>query len=221
MKKIILLIILFVVLTGCTIKKLDNTIETNVQTILDLNLKLSNNSKNGYKYYLPKGVTVIDNTDYNEKLVANGTIYYLYIDIVSQHYQSPLQYKEDKTAYLSIPLKSGSKSGYLKVKKENKQYLVEMVYNYAKIKTYVEYKKLNDTIINCSYILSTLDYNDKIIDLLFTNYNFASTEEKFSLFKSSRENGNFLDYVEKYDKYVEEETQTSNITEDVKTNITE
>lgn len=207
MKKYILLVLSVLFVTGCTVQKLDTNIESNVQKILSLHLKLSNTSKNGYKYYLPKGVSVIDNTDYNETLVSNGDTYYLYVDIVSKHYKSKINYTINPDAYKSIKLKQNNKEGYLEIRQEENQYLIEMVFNYAKIKTYVTKDHISNALINISYILSTMQYNDTVIDLLFSSESFELNKEKFSIFESTRESGNFLDYINQYDKDIGDITE--------------
>lgn len=212
MKKIILLVLSLLFLTGCTVTKLDSNIESNVNKILSLDLKLSNSSKNGYKYYLPKGVSVVDNTDYNETLVSGGDTYYLYVDIVSKHYKSKLNYQINPNAYKSMKLEQNKKEGYLEINQKNNLYLIEMVYNYAKIKTYVPKERLSDSLINISYILSTMNYNNTIIDLLFSSESYQLNKEKFSLFDSTRENGKFSDYVIEFDKDIGDITE--DITED-------
>ena len=89
MKKFFLLLLIpLLFMTGCTIKQVDNKdIKSILDTLLGNNLNLYNQTSKGYKYYVPRGVSVIDNTSYNEKLIATGDIYYLYVDVVSYQYK--------------------------------------------------------------------------------------------------------------------------------------
>ena len=76
MKKI-LLFILLLILSGCTVVRIDTT---NIDTIIDVVLtkenKLFNRVGKGYKYYVPKGVMYVDTDDLNEVLYSNGNYYY-------------------------------------------------------------------------------------------------------------------------------------------------
>ena len=72
---------------------------------------------------------------------------------------------------------------------------MSFIYNNAKIEAVVDDDKLNNTILNSTYILSTIKYNKDIMKLIldddyFTNkigkYNFSNTKgnsEKFILKK--------------------------------------
>ena len=85
MKKIVVLIcILF--LTGCSIVRIDTkSIDNTIDVVLSKNNTLYNKVGKGYKYYIPRGVTYIESSDFNDKLYCNGNYYYLYIDAVSYY----------------------------------------------------------------------------------------------------------------------------------------
>lgn len=69
---------------------------------------------------------------------------YLYTDIVSYYYQNDDNYQNDEeNLYYYKPIENGQKSGFLKIKKENDQFLLEIVYNYAKIELYSSKYYLN------------------------------------------------------------------------------
>ncbi|MDD3048571.1 MAG: hypothetical protein PHQ89_01085 [Bacilli bacterium] len=202
MRKVFLLILISIFITGCSIKEINNnSIDKTIDTILYKETNLSNLSVGGYKYYLPRGVRVLDNNTYNNKLYYEGNIYYLYIDVISYSYQKQSAYKINKKAYYSLDLKHNNNKGYLEINKVNNKYFIEMMYNYAKIETYVNKKDIPDTIINISYILSSIKYNDNVIKILFDSNVLSYTEEKFQIFEPKSNSGNFLDYVKEYDTY--------------------
>ena len=88
MKKIIIFIFVMLMVTGCSIKRLDtSSLDRIVDTVLSEKIKLSNRVSKGYKYYLPKGVKLLDYNEYNDKLYSSYNTYYLYVDIVSYHYK--------------------------------------------------------------------------------------------------------------------------------------
>lgn len=199
MKKIILVLSLILVLTGCSLVRIDtNSIDNILSVILTKNNKLFNQVGSGYKYYLPGGVTYIDSDDLNDILYCNGTYYYLYVDAISYYYKTENDYKENSDLYYSklISKEDGFKyEGYLEITEEDGLYHIEFFYNYAKIESVVTKENLNDTILNASYILSTIKYNYNVVELMlqedyftnktgkFNNYNSKDSSEKFVLEK--------------------------------------
>ena len=76
-----------------------------------------------------------------------------------------------------------------------------MYYNYAKIETYTKKDKLNETISDLSYILSSVKFNDSLLKKEYGSNDINLKEEAFSLFKDKEREGNFLEYIKEYDKY--------------------
>lgn len=196
MKKIVILFFLLL-LTGCTAVRIDtSSIDTITNVVLSKNNKLFNRIGKGYKYYVPRGVNYIDNNDYNDKLYTNGDYYYLYIDTISYYYNVTSEYVEDSNAYYSKALDINGKKGYLEINKVDDKYLVEFMYNYAKIEALVDYNRINDVVLNSSYILSTIKFNSDVIKLMLdTNY-FTSKEEQYDIFTSKKTTNKFLEYSE-------------------------
>ena len=165
MKKIILLCLMTLLLTGCTIVRIDTTsIDNIINVVLSKDNTLYNRVGIGYKYYVPRGMTYIDSTGSNDKLYSGGVYYYLYLDEVSYYYKKTVNFKEDNSKYYSRKI-DGDTEGYLEITKRDNLYLIEFVYNYAKIETLVPEEDINNAVLNCSYILSTIKYNHNIIKL--------------------------------------------------------
>lgn len=204
-RKIILLFMLLILVTGCNIKQLSNdSINSNIETILTKKIKYSNKNAIGYQYYLPNSVSTLEVNDLNQTLFSNGNKYYLYTDLVSYYHKIKKQYKVNKNAYFSRKLEYRKKYGYLEINEDNGKYYIEMMYNYAKIEAYVNKKEINDTIINMSYILSSIKYNDDIIETLLGNAKYnLSEDETYNIFNTKKEvqTSTFLDYVNEYDNY--------------------
>ena len=78
-----------------------------------------------------------------------------------------------------------------------------MMFNYAKIEVLVKKEDINKAVINASYILNSLTFNNKIIESKFAADKYDFNEENFNLFEPKRKEGNFLDYVEELDIYEE------------------
>lgn len=197
-KKGILLCLMAILLTGCTVVRIDTTsIDNMVNVITSKNNTLYNRVGIGYKYYVPRGVTYIDSSETNDRLYSNGVYYYLYLDEIAYYYKNSLEFTEDPTKYYSKKIDKGSKIGYLEITEKNGVYLIEFVYNYAKIEALVPKEDIEMTVLNSSYILSTIKYNDNIIKLSLEDDFLKSKEEKYEEFTSKKETDNFLRYEEK------------------------
>ena len=174
MKKIILLALVTLILTGCTIVRID-------------------------KYYVPRGVTYIVSSGSNDKLYSNGVYYYLYLDEISYYYKKSVEYKVDNNKYYSRKIDNDGKIGYLEITKQDNLYLIEFVYNYARIEALVPKEDINDTVLNSSYILSTIKYNSNIIKLSLEDDFLKNKEEEYNVFssKNNESDNSFLRYEEK------------------------
>ena len=198
-RKIILIGVIALLLTGCTVVRIDTTsIDNIVKVVTSKEGSLYNHVGRGYKYYVPRGVTYIDSSGSNDKLYSNGVYYYLYLDEVSYYYKKAVDYKEDSSKFYSRKIKNNKKVGYLEIEKKDNLYLVEFVYNYAKIEALVPEKELNNTVLNSSYILSTIKYNSNIIKLSLEEDFLKNKEEKYNVFtQKTKDENSFLRYEEK------------------------
>ena len=199
MKKLILLVLVTLILTGCTIVRIDTTsIDNIVDIILSKENTLYNRVGRGYKYYVPRGVTYIDSSGSNDKLYSNGVYYYLYLDEISYYYKKSVNYKVDNSKYYSKKINNKGNLGYLEITKQDNLYLVEFVYNYARIEALVPERDINDTVLNCSYILSTIKYNSNIVKLSLEDDFLKNKEETYNVFSAKNNNDDsFLRYEEK------------------------
>ena len=192
MKKILLLGCLLL-LCGCSIVRIDTgSVDNIVSVVLSKNNDLYNQIGKGYKYYVPRGVSYIDTNDYNDVLYSDGNYYYLYIDVISYYYNVSKEYIEDQNAYYSRKIDINGKQGYLEInQQDNGRYFIEFMYNYAKIEVEADRDDINDIVLNTSYILSTVKFNDNVIKVIFDE-DFLVSEEKYDIFTSKKETDNFL-----------------------------
>ncbi len=182
MKKITILLLCLFIFTGCTVVRIDTkSIDNILNVVLSKNNKLYNRVGKGYKYYIPRGVTYIDTDNLNDILYSDGNYYYLYIDAVSYYYDKKTDYVEDSSLYYSKKIK-GDKEGYLQIKEEDGKYKIEFFYNYSKIESIVSKKDIEKVVLNSTYILSTVKFNDNIIKLMLKDDYFTNKEEKYEKF---------------------------------------
>lgn len=195
MKKLIILIGMLFLITGCTVVRIDTEdIDNTINIILSKENKLYNQIGKGYKYYIPRGVTYIDTDELNDKLYSNGDYYYLYIDAVSYYYQTPINYVEKDNLYYSQKININDKEGYLEIEKYEDKYLINFVYNYARIETLVEKDKINEAVLNCSYILSTIKFNHNIVKLMLDSDYLTNTEERYDVFVPKKIVSDHIEY---------------------------
>ena len=206
MKKFaIVLLVLLVLLTGCSIVRIDTTeIDSILNAVLTKSNKLYNQVGQGYKYYVPAGVTYIDTDNYNNILYCDGSYYYLYIDIIDYYYKTETEYEENSNAYYSkiISVDDGFKySGYIEINEVDKNmYHIEFVYNYSKVEALVPKNKLNESVLNISYILSTIKYNQNVVKLMLNEDYFTNKIGKYSNYKTTKNSSKFKLETQKQNK---------------------
>ena len=191
MKKLILIFLLILV-SGCSVVRIDTS---NIDNIIDVVLSKDNTLYNqigkGYKYYIPRGVSYMDTNSYNNILYSDSNYYYLYIDVISYYYGVERTYEINDKAYYSKAIDQNGNKGYLEINKQDNKYFIEFMYNYAKIETLVDENDINEVILNSSYILSTIKFNDNVIKLMLDD-DFLSIDEQYDIFTSKHETTDFL-----------------------------
>ena len=200
MKKIILLTILLISLTGCV--NINNTsIENLVSTIKRSKLSLTNEYRNGFTYYLPVNMNVLSSDKANEVLTDGNYNYYLYADMISFYNKTSFDYKENKTSYKSLNLKDDKASGYLEINQKNDKYLIEIMYNYAKIEVMVDKDKINEAISNSLIVISSIKFNKDIIENMLGKNVLSFSEEEFNIFETNSSTSNFLEIEKEFGTY--------------------
>ena len=192
MKKYLILF-LTLMLSGCSIVRINtNSLDTIVDVVLSKNNTLYNKDGQGYKYYIPNGVTHIDTDDLSHTLYYKGEYLYLYVDIVSYYYKKNINYKKSDYAYFSKKIENNDKKGYVEVFKKDDLYYVNFYYNYARIEALVNEDNLSNTILNASYILSTIKYNRGLIKTMLDDEYLINKAGKYDLFKTNDKTEKFV-----------------------------
>jgi len=206
MRKIILLLVFLLLFSGCSmqVKKVSYTsyIDT-VYQVLEERMNLHNVSLEGYYYYLPAGSMLVEKKDTNSIIRYQDLTFYLYVDIVSYYHRAKSSFTLDRTSYYESKIQFDDNEGYLKIRKVGKVYLVEYMYHYAKIESFVSEEKLNEAIYQMSVILSNVRYNDKILESLVGDNSLNYHDEFFDILapKNPDSAGNVLDYDQTYEGY--------------------
>lgn len=198
MKKFLILLLLTVFLSGCT--RTDNEIEYKniADNIINSSTNLVNAATKGYKYYLPKGVSLIYNIDFNQKFRILDEDIYMYVDIVSYYYKKDLNdYEKDFNYYFSN-ISSKNKVGYIGINKEDNEYFVKLVYNYAKVEFYTSEDKISNLIAYSMIIMNSIEYNDILILEIIEDNNIRSEDSVYNILKPDDSESKFNEYLEEY-----------------------
>lgn len=205
MRKLLFTLLIFMLLiTGCSIHKIsNNSVSDMLESILYVDNKLTNTYMDGYELYLPHGINVIDKKDYNLTIKDYKNLYYLYVDTIAYFYHQENTYKENPNHFYSKKFIYHDKNGFVDIVEDNDCYFVVLMYNYAKIETYVLKEEFDISFIKMCSILSSIKYNDNVIKDSIGEDRINFKEERFNIFDSKSENDNFLKYEEEYGTYKE------------------
>ena len=215
MKKfIILLSIIVLCTTGCQVYRFSDTdINSNIDKLMSQKTNMYNVQYDGYKYYLPKGLSFVTKDDYNAVLKdMNGNIYYLYVDVISYYHKIAIDYEVNKQSFYSQMIEYKKNNGYIQIDeyKDDNKYFVQFVYNYVKIEAYIPKDDLIEAVNNMCYVLRSVKYNDSILGSLIGDNVLNYKEEDYTLFKNSASKETYMDVVkrnenEEYSKFIEDE----------------
>ena len=191
MKKIIIVFICVFGLCGC-VKVSDMQMDEVVNTFSTKSNKV-NSYKTGYSYYLPRNMQVVNSSLYNEVIENNRYKFYLYIDVVSYYKKIKKDYVINNNAIYSKSINYQDKFGYVEVNlTTNDKYLVEIMYNYAKIEVIVDKNKCNEAMLSIINILKSVEYNDSIIANLMGEDILNFNEVEFNIFNTKGSEKNYL-----------------------------
>lgn len=204
MKKILISILILLALTGCSKKQNNTNYIAYVNPVLTNQNNFVNKTSRGYKYYLPKGVSLIKDVDFNQKFKCYDTYIYLNADILSYYHKiEPLISNNEPNMYYRT-FEKNNKIGYIKIKNENDKFYVEILYNYAKIELYTKESNLKNIITYATIIITSIQYNDEIIESIVNENYFSSMETEYKIIKPTENGETFEQYQEEYSSYQED-----------------
>ena len=196
-KKIILILFISCILCGCTSIQ-NKPIEDIINDSVSKNLRVYNTYRKGYKYNLSKGLYSVDSTDFNEIIASKNYKYYLYVDGVSYYNKVIEKYEEKKDPYISKAIVHEDKFGYLEINQlANKDYFIEIMYNYAKIEVVVDEKDIKEAIANAMSILKSVSFNNNILKNVLGDETTQAKEFDFNIFETaSSKNSEYLEAID-------------------------
>ncbi len=206
-KKIGCVLLLLFMCSGCTVIQ-SSSYEEILQEAVNKNTVTTNVSRVGYKYYLPKGMRLLEHEESNELLAHNEDVYYLYVDYISYYNKIKEDYEEKEDVVYSQKIAHGDNFGYLEIKNTlNDKYFIEIMYNYAKIEVIVEKEDAKESIAYAMSILSSIKYQDTVLASLMDEDVLTSNETLHNIFETAQTESGYLEIVEEYGQY-EEDNET-------------
>ena len=197
MKKVILLITVVVFLTGCVNIKMSSYEDIINNALNNEKINLKNKSDGGYSFYLPIGIQEVETKKNNVIFKSEKYRMYMYVDMISYYNKKKESYKKNASAYASINIEKGNKFGYLEINLyKDEKYLVEIMYNYAKIEVIVDECDLKDAVSYAIAILSSISYNDTILENMIGSDTLNYSEVEFNIFETAKNDSNLIEYDE-------------------------
>ncbi len=201
-------------MTGCTSIN-NNDLGLIIDEEINSPLVLVNQVARGYKYYLPKGVMIKEDNDYNQKFMLLDTNMYMYVDIVSYYYKNELNYNmEQDYNYFHKEINKDDKKGYVVVSEENGKYFVKIVYNYAKCEAYTTKNNIASVVSYAMIMLDSIEYNDVLIEKILSDTSVSTSEVTYEIDKPSDSESKFSQYLSEYVQ--EEDTKDSVLPDEYK-----
>lgn len=195
MKKVLLCLLATIFLTGCV--SINNaSIDDLIGTTINSKYSLYNHVNRGFKYYLPRELTVSKSDEYNEIIKSKYYDYYLYVDLV-RYFNKDKEDYETKDVYYSALLNKDDKNGIINITAlDNQEYLIEASYNYANIEVKVKEKDINAAVTNTLSILTSIEFNYDVVKNLLQEDKLSSKDEQVDVFKGDLSDDAYLDLEE-------------------------
>lgn len=200
MKKFII-ILSSLLLVGCSSTVTSNqTYESLIMNTLESEITHYNTLGKGFKYYKPRDFSLYTDDEFNHILLNKSNKYYLNIDINGYYNKYEHEFSINPEIEYSKSFKYNDILGFLEITKGKKDYFyLKMMYNYSYIEVQVKEKELKPAVVNSIIILSSIKYNDKVIENFISTGDLSSKETTYEIKKpnSGKQKKNILDVYEK------------------------
>ena len=199
MYKKIIIVLCLLLFTGCTNTYYMNNLsyEEILNNATSEANDLHNTNNKGFKYLLPSGFNISKDDGFNQTLISQNNIYYLNIDIVSHYYKKGLNETKNIDDYYFYSFEKNDIEGYLRIRKNNDKFFVELCYNYAIIEVEVEESEIRYAISRGITILNSIKYNDSVIEKQLNDRDLDTKETTYKIPepKDKNEKKNVLEYI--------------------------
>lgn len=192
-KKIFLILLVLCLLTGCkNINRMDYK-----EIINNVGSTTSNIHKNGYKYYLPKGLRIYTSGSNYAVIDDNKNYYYIYFDLISYNEKKELELEKKENSIYYEEFSFNDSDSFINISLHNNKYLIEIMCNYAKIEVMVDESDVKRTLFNSISIIKSVKYDSKVIEKMISDNELTYKEEVYDIFeKVNNKKNDYLNYVE-------------------------
>lgn len=185
MKKILLAILCIFLLAGCT--RVDNlSYDDLIKEVLYHNDRYPNERQVGYSFYRPQGFVTLKRDDYNHIFTYNGHKIYMHVDLYSYHKKAKIRHKLNNDVYYAKKLDDYNKKGFVEIREEKDAYFYRILYNYIRVEGYADKKDMKRVFIKVSQMLSSFQFNDKVIAKIISENTRDFEEKELEYFKDER-----------------------------------
>ena len=138
---------------------------------------------------------------------------YLYVDSVSYYYHNTLNLDDNmiNNSYYYHKINKDDKVGYVVITEDKDLYFIKVVYNYAKIESYVPKTKIENVLANSMIILNSINYNDNLIKKILEDEHGSNVDKEYKIQKPDNTKSKFSEYLSEYVQ--EEENKTPDLPE--------
>ena len=188
MKRLLVLVLTLVCLTGCVAIQ-DVDLDTIIKETMESKYNnLYNHVGRGYKYYLPQTLKSKTTDNLNEIIRSKKCDYYLYVDLISYHNKVEFERNENNTYYFSKRIEKDGKKGIINIiSNADDKFLVRVEFNYAFVEVITDKEDLNKTVANAIIIVTSMNYQDDVIEKLLEEGSLSSIEETVNIFDTDKD----------------------------------
>ena len=123
------------------------------------------------------------------------------VDIISYYYKNKMSSNHELDDYEYYTFENKDTNGYLRIRKNNDNFFVELCYNYAIIEVEVKESELRYAISRGIMILNSIKYNDSVIEKYINDNDLESSETVYKIPEpENNEAKNVLEYIEEYEE---------------------
>lgn len=185
MKKFLLIVLCLFLLAGCT--RVDNlSYDDLIKEVLYQNNNHVNERQIGYSFYRPQGFVSLKRDDYNHIFTYKGHKIYMHVDLYSYYKKAKVNHKLAKDIYYAKELDDYNKKGFVEIIEEKDAYFYRILYNYIRVEGYAGKSDMKRVFTKVSEMLSSLQFNDKVIAKIISENARDFEERELEYFKDER-----------------------------------